>query len=200
MLRVESHSPVDPVVVHHVPEPWQVLGCGNYAAVFCHPDEPEVVVKVYAPDRPGIEAEAEVYQRLGDHPAFSCCYRRGDRFLVLRRLHGVTLYDCLHRGIAIPPQAIRDIDQALKYASQRGLFPHDVHGKNLMLHEGRGLVVDISDFLKREDCNAWRDLRRAYRYFYHPIIYPLVKRLPLRVPYRCLDWVRSSYRIVKRLR
>ncbi len=199
-LQIASVSPVDPVVVQYLPPPWQVLGCGNYAAVFAHPDYPEVVVKVYAPDRPGIEDEKTVYRRLGHNPAFSECHYEGSNFLILKRLHGITLYDCLHYGYRIPPQAIRDINHALDYARSQGLFPHDVHGRNVMVAEGAGYVVDVSDFLKRGDCYAWRDLCWAYQWIYHPIVGPL----GLRIPYAVLDCLRASYRrsrhIIRRFR
>lgn len=194
-LRVESVSADDPVVVRHAPAPWRVLGCGNYAAVLVHPAHPELVVKVYAPGRPGVEAEREVYRRLGHHPAYSECLHSGDGWLVLRRLHGVTLYDCLHRGLPIPEQVIRDIDQALEYARRRGLHPHDVHGRNVMMHEGRGLVVDVSDFLRDEDCGKWRDVKKAYFRVYRPIF----MRLRLRVPYWALDLVRLGYRLFRKV-
>lgn len=193
-LRIESVSPNDPVVVHHVPSPWQVLGTGNYAAVFLHPDHPELVVKVYAPGRPGFEAEREVYRRLGQHPAYSECLYAADGFLVLKRLHGVTLYDAVHRGLPIPEQVIRDIDRALDYARHRGLHPHDVHGRNVMMNDGRGLVVDVSDFLEEEDCTKWKDLRAAYHRVYRPVF----MRLRLRVPYALLDTVRLGYRTFRR--
>jgi hypothetical protein len=194
-LRIESLSPVDPVVAHFIPQPWQLLGCGNYAAVLFHPDYPDRIVKVYAPDRPGIVEEKEVYQRLGSHPAFSECYGAGENFLVLKRLHGVTLYDCMHLGKRIPKRVIEDIDRALKYARKQGLHPHDVHGRNVMMAEGRGLVVDVSDFLKQEECGAWEDLRRAYYWVYRPLFYPL----GLKVPYAALDLLRASYRRSRRL-
>ena len=195
-LEIESVSPHDPVVARHVPRPWRLIGAGNYAAVLAHPDHPALVVKVYAPGRPGLEAEAEVYRRLGRHPAFSTCLHAGDRYLVLRRLHGVTLYDAVHRGVPIPDRAIRDIDEALDYARGRGLHPHDVHGRNVMVHEGRGLVVDVSDFLKAdEDCSKWRDLRAAFFRFYRPFLRPL----GLRIPYAVLDGVRRAYRLFRRL-
>ncbi|MEM6836027.1 MAG: serine/threonine protein kinase [Cyanobacteria bacterium P01_C01_bin.120] len=193
-LRLASLDPHNPVVVEFVPPPWQCLGAGNYAAVFWHPDYSEQVVKVYAPGRPGIEAETEVYRRLGQHPAFSCCYASGANFLILRRLEGITLYDCLHRGMPIPSQVMRDIDAALDYARDRGLFPHDVHGRNVMLSEGRGLVVDISDFLETAPCRAWEDLKRAYWWIYRPIIMPV----RLRIPYWMLDSVRAAYRWFRR--
>jgi hypothetical protein len=195
-IRLESVDPRDPVVPRHVPAPWRLLGAGNYAAVLAHPGHPEQVVKVYAPGRPGLEAEAEVYARLGRHPAYSACAHAGRGYLVLERLHGVTLYDAVHRGLPIPPRVIRDIDDALDHARARGLHPHDVHGRNVMMHEGRGLVVDVSDFLEREDCAKWRDLRRAYHRVYRPLLMPL----RLRVPYAVLDLVRAGYRLLRRVR
>lgn len=194
-LRIESVDPHDPVVAHHVPDPWSFIGAGNYAAVVAHPDFPDFVVKVYAPNRPGFEDEVEVYQRLGRHPAFSECVHADRGYLILRRLRGVTLYDCLHRGIPIPERVIQDIDEALEYARTRGLHPHDVHGRNVMMLDGRGLVVDVSDFLQDEDCSKWRDVKTAYQWVYRPVLMPL----QLAVPYGVLDGVRWTYRMFRRL-
>lgn len=191
-LKIESVNPRDPVQVHYLPQPWRLLGTGNYAAVVYHPDYPECVVKIYAPGRPGYEEEVEVYRRLGSHPAFSECFYAADGVLVLKRLYGKTLYDCMHLGLPIPKQVIRDIDAALAYAKSRGLYPHDVHGRNVMMHEGRGLVVDISDFLQQEACSKWDDLKRAYYWLYLPILCPL----RLRVPYAALNMLRKFYRLI----
>lgn len=195
-LRLRSLAPHDPVVVERLPAPWQRLGAGNYAAVFLHPHFPEQVVKIYAPGRPGLEQEAEVYRRIGRHPSFSECHHVGHRYLVLRRLRGMTLYDCFRMGIRIPVQVMEDVDRALAYAKQRGLHGHDVHGRNVMMHEGRGLVVDISDFLNSSPCAAWRDLKWAYYHLYRPIIMPL----RLRFPARLLNLLRRSYSRYRRLR
>lgn len=149
-VRVKSVKPNEPVIVTHIPEPWQMIGRGNYAAVFVHPEVPDRVVKLYAPGRAGLEDEVEVYRRLGKHEFYSeCLYAdREHRFLVLRRLFGKTLYDCLLEGIRIPEQVIQDVDAALEYAKQRGLRPHDVHGKNVMMTEtGRGAVNGCVGFL-----------------------------------------------------
>ncbi len=189
-LIIESVHPHNPAEVRYHPSPWALLGTGNYAAVFYHPEYPDVVVKIYAPGRPGFEEELEVYRRLGSHPAFSECFYAQEGLLVLKRLYGVTLYDCLHRGLRIPPKVIKDIDSALDYAQTRGLCPHDVHGKNVMMFEGRGLVVDISDFLHQEKCSKWNNLKKAYYCLYLPILYPL----RLRVTYSLLDMVRKTYR------
>ena len=192
-LKMESPNPSHPVIVHRVLEPWQLLGTGNYAGVFYHSDYDHLVVKVYAPKRLGWEEELEVYRRLGSHPAFSKCFYAENNFLVLKRLYGVTLYDCMHKGLKIPKQVIEDIDRALEYARSCGLYPHDVHGRNVMMSNSRGLVVDVSDFLKQEPCLAWQDLKKAYYWLYLPFF--SWYRLPL--PYFILDLVRTSYRLFR---
>lgn len=191
-LRIKSVNPHDPIEVGYIPTPWKLVGAGNYAAVFCHPSQPDLVVKIYAPGRPGFEEEVEVYRRLGPHPAFSECFYAKDGYLVLRRLYGITLYDCMNLGILIPRKVIQDIDRALDYARDRDLFPHDIHGRNVMMQEGRGLVVDISDFLEEEECSKWENLKRAYYLLYRPLISPF----RLKVPYRVLNVVRKSYQVV----
>lgn len=199
-FKLESVKPHDPIKVSSLPHPWKLLGTGNYAAVVCHPDYPEEVVKIYAPGRPGFEEEVEVYHRLGSHPAFSECYyaeKNGEvNFLVLKRLYGITLYDAIQKGLTIPKKVILDIDRALEYARMQGLYPHDVHGRNVMMHEGRGFVVDVSDFLHEEECAKWENLKRAYYWLYRPILAPL----KLRIPYSLLDVVRKSYRFFGKLK
>ncbi|MFG6095787.1 serine/threonine protein kinase [Leptothoe sp. ISB3NOV94-8A] len=192
-VSLKSIRPHDPIEVKHIPAPWQLLGTGNYAAVFTHPDYADLAVKIYAPDRPGFEDEAEVYRRIGIHPAFSQCFYARDNFLVLKCLEGITLYNCLHQGRRIPKQVILDIDQALDYARSRGLRPHDVHGKNVMIQQGRGLVVDISDFLRAGSGLAWDDLKTFYYWVYRPFLSPLRVRIPLAL----LDISRGVYRFLR---
>lgn len=189
-LEINSINPYHPVVVNKLPQPWQILGTGNYAAVLYHSDRDDLAVKIYAPGREGWHEEVEVYRCLGDHPAFSKCFYAQNNYLVLQRLYGITLYDSLHRGLKIPPKVIEDIDLALDYARSRGLSPHDIHGRNVMMLDGKGLVVDISDFLKPEPCLAWSDLKIAYNLLY----LPLFSWHRLSLPYFVLDLVRFSYR------
>ncbi len=193
-LIIESIHPHDPVVVHRLPDPWKLLGVGNYAAVLHHPQYPKVVVKIYAPGRPGYQEEVQVYEQLGQHPSYSECYHFEKNYLILKRIIGITLYDCVHRGIRIPELIIHDIDKALQYAKSKGLHPHDVHGKNVMLSEGRGVLVDVSDFYKREYCNKWKDLKKAYYRVYLPYLY----RYPVPIPYLILNGVRKSYRFYRK--
>lgn len=193
-LEISSINPNHPVVVTRVPKNWHILGRGNYAGVFYHENYNDIAVKIYAPGREGWSEEVDVYKRLGDHPAFSKCFYAQNNFLVLQRLYGTTLYDSLHQGLKIPRQVIKEIDLALEYARSRGLFPHDIHGRNAMMLDGKGLVVDISDFLNPEPCLAWSDLKIAYNWLYVPLF--SWHRLPL--PYFILDLVRFIYRLWRR--
>ncbi|WP_322906011.1 serine/threonine protein kinase [Paenibacillus campi] len=195
-LQLDSTDPLEPIQVLAYPQPWLLLGAGNYAAVFTHPEYPRYAVKVYAPGKPGLEAECEVYRLLGDHPSYSTCHYAEDSFLVLKQLMGTTIYDCFQRGIFIPEQAVRDIEQAMHYARSVGLRPHDVHAKNIMLYQGRGLVVDVSDFLKQEPCRMWEDFKKAYDRVY----YPIASRLLFPLPPFLLEGVRKGYQIYRRRR
>lgn len=194
-VKIESILPYNPVKVTQILPPWQLIGTGNYAAVFAHPHYQDFVVKVYGLGRPGWTEEVEVYKRLGHHHSFSQCFNSQANWLILKRLHGVTLYDCMHLGIKIPKQVIQDIDFALDYARSKGLTPHDVHGRNVMMSEDKGLVVDISDFLDSSPCRAWKDLKKAYYWLYLPFF--SWHRSP--VPYFFLDGIRSIYRYYRQV-
>ncbi|WP_238885277.1 serine/threonine protein kinase [Clostridium sp. YIM B02551] len=189
-IDIKSLNPHDPIVVNALPEPWLLLGVGNYAAGIIHPDFSEYVVKIYAPGRPGIKEEVEVYNRINEHPSFSKCFYYTDNYLILKRLNGETLYNCINKGIQIPERIIKDIDYALVYAKNLGLSPHDVHAKNVMIVDGKGVVVDVSDFLKLETCTHWADFKKAYYSIYIPFFY---KRHPA-IPNFCLNFIRKSYR------
>lgn len=47
------------------------------------------------------------------------------------------------------------MDAALCHVEAYGLVGHDVHVRTMMLYQGRGLIVAISDFLCPETCRAW---------------------------------------------
>jgi hypothetical protein len=193
-LEITSPHPFEPVVVKELPKPWKIVGTGNYAAVLLHPDFEDWVVKIYAPGREGLEEEVEVYARLGRHPAFSECLHAGETHLILKRLKGITLYDCLRKGIRIPIQAIEDIENALNAAREKGLRPNDIHAKNVMLVGGRGAVVDVSDFLEQEDCEMWDDLKKAY----YKLYVPLLLRRPMPLPSFVLNGIRKGYRWLRK--
>ncbi|SFF14986.1 hypothetical protein SAMN04487969_115112 [Paenibacillus algorifonticola] len=197
-VKLQSINHGEPIQVDVLPEGWELLGAGNYAGVFVHRDAQDIAVKVYAPGREGWEAEREVYRRLGDHPAYSTCYHasksNGLEYLMLRRLEGKTLYKCVLEGVIIEDRIIAEIDAALDYAREQGLFPHDVHGKNVMVSsDDRGLVVDVSDFLKEEPCMMWDDLKKAYNRIYMPFL----SKHSMPVPEWVMNGVRKGYRWVR---
>jgi hypothetical protein len=193
-LRVESTDPYEPVKVYMLPEPWRVAGTGNYAVVVAHPYYPDWVVKIYAPGRSGWYKEKAVYQGLGQHPSFSWCPYASDPYLILKRMKGQTLYDCIKRGIRIPERVILDIDEALEYARSRGLVPQDLHAKNVMMDRGRGKVLDVSDFLEPSTCKMWDDFKLSYYKLYKPFM----PRKPLPIPEAILNSVRKIYRKVRK--
>ncbi|MEW4369828.1 serine/threonine protein kinase [Paenibacillus kandeliae] len=195
-LLIESIDPLEPIQVMSYPQPWVLLGAGNYAAVLYHPDYPEHAVKVYADGKPGLEEEHGVYRLLGDHPSYSTCYYAGEQFLILKRLMGMTVYECLQKGVVIPERAIRDIDLALDYARSVNLRPHDVHAKNVMVHHGRGLIVDVSDFSKQESCRMWDDFKKAYYRLY----WPVASHIIFPIPAFMLESVRKGYQLYRRRR
>ncbi|MBK1811166.1 serine/threonine protein kinase [Clostridium sp. YIM B02505] len=195
LIDLKSIDIHDPVVVEHIPTGWDILGTGNYAAVLSNTDFPEYAIKVYADGRPGIEEEIEAYKRLGSHNSYSECFYYGKNFLILKRLNGITIYEAIVKGIQIPEKVIKDIDNALDYARSRNLHPHDVHFKNVMIKDGHGIVVDISDFCKAEHCLIWEHSKKAYYNIYIPLLY----KLHLPIPNLLLNFIRKCYQFYKKI-
>lgn len=193
-LSLQSVHPNDPIVVNNLPSPWILLGSGNYASVLYHPNFPEFAVKIYAKGKLGIEEEIEVYNKLGIHPAYSQCYYNCNNFLILKRLKGETLYNCLKKGVFIPRSVIDDIDEALEYARKQGLNPHDVHVKNVMMLNGKGVIVDVSDFYKNEPCYLWDDFKKIY----FKIYLSLFSKINIPLSDFLLNSIRKSYRFYKK--
>lgn len=196
-LEWHRNGPNEPYRITRTPDRWHVLGTGNYAAVLYHDSDPELVVKMrlFEPQdeavvRREFEEEKEVYRRIGEHHSFSSCLYASFPFLVLKRLHGVTLHRALTDGIRIPKRAIDDINEGLEYARNQGLHPHDVHIKNVMLYQGRGYIADISDFLKEDYCRLWDDSMIFFKYLYRPLIYPLGVPVPAHWMHRVKVWYR----------
>ncbi|RBW69198.1 serine/threonine protein kinase [Bacillus taeanensis] len=193
-IDVYSNSPFNPVIVSNIPENWVLVGKGNYAGVFLHSKFPKYVIKVYGENRPGIEEEIEVYKKIGDHASYSKLYAYGERYLILKNLSGITLYNAINKGLQIPEQVIKDVDEALSYAINQRLNPIDIHGKNIVMDKGRGYIVDISDFLQTKSCRKWKDLRKAYYSFYKPFF----SKVQFPIPMWGLDLIRKSYRYYSR--
>lgn len=189
-VRVRSVNPRDPVHVKTHPESWRCIGVGNSAAVFQPKGYPDVAVKIYAPEFESVcEKEAGIYEQLGDNEYFPRYYGRGERFLAIEYKPGKNLYDCLLQGVEIPEQVIFDVDQAIAYAQERGLNPSDIHVKNVLVHNGRGYLVDVSDYRKSGDCDRWPDLKRAFYDYYQDLYRP-----GLSIPSWVLETIRKWYK------
>lgn len=135
-----------------------------------------------------------MYRRLGETRSFPVCYQAKEGYLVLKRINGISLFDCVRFGIPIPPQVIEDVEEALAEARQKGLFPHDVHGKNVLMDQGRGYIIDVSDYLKNIPDTKWHDLRKAY----YRIYLPFIKDRGWKIPLWVLEGVRKGYRLYKK--
>jgi len=163
------------------------IGVGTDAAVFRFLQLPHLAFKVFSDDKiDKKDQEIEVYLKLGRSEYFPEYYGSGSNFLVISYEEGITLHDCLLKGIYIPPQVVHDVDNARHYASKRGLNPRDIHLKNILLHEGRAKILDVSEYMKSGNDNRWQYLKDGYHEHYHLIA---GKAIPLWI----LETVRKWY-------
>lgn len=189
-VQVVSVDSRDPVHVSKQPESWRCIGVGNSAAVFQPKDRPDMAIKVYAKGFQEIAGEeAAIYEQLGDSPYFPDYYGRGEGFLLIGYRQGLNIYDCLLQGIYIPEQVIHDVEAAITYARGRGLNPSDIHIKNVLVHNGRGYLVDVSDYRKQDECKRWESLKQAYYDYYLDLYKP-----GLAVPSWVLETIRKWYK------
>jgi len=188
-IRLTAPAGNQPIVIHHLPAPLELLGSGTDAVVVRHPALPERAFKVYAPETVGCLAdEWEAYGRLAGSPWFAECLGRGDGYLVLSYEAGPTLYDCLVEGIPVPAQATADVEAARDYARAVGLHPKDVHLKNVLLQDGRGKVLDVSKYVAPGDEDrVWDHLAEGYRRFY-----PLLRGR--RIPVWVIELAKRRYK------
>jgi hypothetical protein len=163
------------------------IGVGTDAAVFRFLQLPHLAFKVFSEDKiDKKDQEIEVYLKLGRSEYFPEYYGSGSNFLVISYEEGITLHDCLLKGIYIPPQVVHDVDNARHYASKRGLNPRDIHLKNILLHEGRAKILDVSEYMKSGNDNRWQYLKDGYHEHYHLLA---GKAIPLWI----LETVRKWY-------
>lgn len=177
----------EPVTILGVAEGFRCIGVGTDAAVFQSESHPELAFKVYADGKQDkLEAEAEVYARIGSSSYFSECYGKDGRMLVLKFEPGPTLFDCLLQGIDVPKQAIEDVEQARDYIREIGLNPRDIHLKNIILQNGRAKLLDVSEYIKPGNDFRWEHLKKAYVEYY-----PIIDGKPM--PFWLLDTIRKWY-------
>ena len=177
-----------PVAVEHVPAPLQVVGFGTDAVVVSHPLLPGRVFKVYAPERLArLDDELECYRRLAGSAYFATCCGRGGSFLELSPERGPTLLDCLLQGVVVPPSAIEAVEAAREEVRRVGLYPRDIHLKNIVLQGGGVKVLDLAKYHMPGEDRLWDPLALGYR-----TVYPLVEGR--RVPMPLIELTKRLYR------
>lgn len=169
-VKVTSNGKNELVTVKGNSDKLQCIGVGTDAAVFRYIYVPRYAFKVFSNEKlEKMEIEIEVYLKLGQSEYFPVYYGRGFNFLVLSFEEGITLYDCLLKGVHIPAQVIQDVENARNYAFNRGLNPRDIHLKNIILREGRAKLLDVSEYLNPGNDNRWEYLKEGYKEYYHLI-------------------------------
>ena len=195
-IQLSAEGPFDPIIVKNLSNTWKTIGSGNYAGVFLHQSNPTWVVKVYGRKPEDLKKEVDVYKKLGKHQSFSSLIYYGDNYLVLKRIDGINLFDALVKGIPIPMSVIHDVDEGIAYARSVGLNPYDIHGKNVVMSNGRGYIVDVSDFYKQGKCKKWDDLKKAY----YKIYLPFISKYHPPIPFFIVNNVRKGYRLYRKIK
>ncbi|CAM3521974.1 serine/threonine protein kinase [Paenibacillus lupini] len=186
-IEVIGHENNKPVSIIGFAEDLRCIGIGTDAAVFYYPDTPNYAYKVYsAQSLEKKDVEADIYKRLEGSSYFAQCYGAGSNYLVLSFEQGITLYDCLLQGVRVPEQVMQDVENAREFVRSQGLNPRDIHLKNVLLHEGRGKVLDVSEYIKEGNDNRWEHLVWTYKHFY-----PLINEV--QVPLWILETITNWY-------
>lgn len=166
-IEVKGHENNQPVTIIGFAAGLTCVGIGTDAAVFRFDKTPNYVFKVYSAEAlKKKDIEKRVYERLKQCSYFPLLYGAGPNYIVLSFEQGVTLYDCLLQGIPIPEQVIQDVEEAREFIRSQGLNPRDIHLKNVILQNGRGKVIDVSEYIKEGNDNRWEHLVWAYKNFY----------------------------------
>ncbi|MCP4111128.1 MAG: hypothetical protein GY749_37310 [Desulfobacteraceae bacterium] len=169
------------------PDVWQCMGLGNSAAVFRHDSYPDIAIKVFSDI---LRARNQRFIAGWEILVLPEILRKRGEFLLLQYIPGLSAYDCLLKGIYIPEQIVFNIDEAVSFARQQGLNPRNLHAKNILIHEGRGCLVDVSEYMYTGNCHHWDVLKFLYYNFYSRFWKPGMK-----FPFWMLEFIRRGYRL-----
>jgi len=109
-----------------------------------------------------------------------------------RKLSAAPIYSgtaCLRLSAGRNLYSGRD-HQAVSYARQCGLNPRNLHAKNILIHNGRGYVVDVSDYMKEGKCYHFDMLKYVY-----DKLYVVFYRPGMKMPFWLLESIRRGYRL-----
>lgn len=155
----------------------QLLGKGRSAFVFSVPGTGKAL-KVFFPEFVSVaKEEAEIYRRLTGVSYFPHLYEAGANYLVIDLIVGKTFFSCLAAGTQIRPEYIKEVDDAIKLAREKGLNPSDIHLRNIFITtDSEVKLIDVARFRQSKVCSQWNDLKTAYYKFYHHKLFP--KKIP----------------------
>ncbi|WP_106767449.1 serine/threonine protein kinase [Paenibacillus faecalis] len=186
-VKVLKQGVNDPVMIEGGSDELHCIGIGTDAAVFVYEPMPAYAYKLYAEDAlHKKEAEITVYRQLAGNPYFPMFYGAGDLYVVISRERGITLYDCLLYGVPVPRQVIDDVEVARAFVREKGLNPRDIHLKNVLLQDGRGKVLDVSEYIQPGNDMRWEHLVWAY-----DNVYPLLEGR--KIPAWVMEAVKNGY-------
>lgn len=167
----------------------QLIGEGRSAFAF-RIRGTDVVLKVFFPPFENIAAEeADIYKELKGNPFFPALHESGSNYLVIDYVQGTTLFNCLVKGIPIASQHIKEVDDALQLAREKGLNPSDIHLRNIIVTpDGNVRLIDVARFRQTKKCSQWDDLKMAFYKFYRH------KRFPKKVPEPAMNVIAFFYK------
>ncbi|MEH7884175.1 protein kinase family protein [Bacillus sp. JJ1609] len=177
------------VVLAEKDERLQLIGEGRSAFAF-RIRGTDLVLKVFFPpfERIAVE-EAAIYKELKGNPFFPAMHESGKNYLVMDYVQGTTLFNCLVKGIPIASEHIKEVDNALQLAREKGLNPSDIHLRNIIVTpEGDVRLIDVARFRQTKKCSQWDDLKIAFYKFYRH------KRFPKKVPQYAMNLVAFFYK------
>ncbi|CDQ19308.1 hypothetical protein SAMN05192559_10139 [Halobacillus karajensis] len=172
-----------------IPQELQMIGQGRSASVF-RMKGTDIAIKIFYP---GFEhlahIEGDVYQKLNNHEFFPAFFEKGEGYITMQYVEGITFYDCLVNGVAITDEMVQRVDEALEFACNLGFNPSDTHLKNILLTtDGQVKVIDVVRFTQEFDCPHWRDLKKAYETFYQR------RYVPKKIPAFFIEFIIKLYR------
>jgi predicted Ser/Thr protein kinase len=183
---------LDFVQVSFEDEKFQLIGCGCSSAVFRSKQFPFVAVKIYSREfREQLFNEVMAYKKIKGLKWFPRLFFYGKGYLAIDYIEGKSLYEHLIEGLEIKEDILQQVDEAIEAAKNRGLKPSDVHFKNVLVSDGRVMLVDLSDYLTAVYVNRWS----RQKFFYRTIYKPFFRKV--KIPKKVVDFFRKNFKIIE---
>lgn len=177
------------VVLNGKDDGLELIGVGRSAFAFRIRGTDHVLKVFFPPFEKIAEEEAEIYKTLEGLPFFPALHESGINYLVIDFVQGTTLFECLVKGIPIATSFIKEVDDALQLARERGLNPSDIHLRNIIVTpSGNIQLIDVARFRQTKNCSQWDDLKSAFYKFYTH------KRFPKKVPEYAMNAIAYFYK------